>query len=299
MTNLKNMTINIDDIEYLFESKETAELEMLYDAAHNIHVKNYNEMKYESNIYYPAIYQLEENCPTCGYRTAPARQNYTEGFITKNVEHKLEDINQYPLAGINCYNKDITGIRELLIILNALKKYNLNINVRLSDTTHLKNLKYFDLNSVIYQTCLNKSSHFNRSPDEKFVKEDEKVIKYIKQELDLKVCYEFLINYGESSQHIVDKIREIQKYDVETINIVGYDPFIDSPEEYNPQYSQDYVQKIIAILRIIYPQKELKIQYATHGNNDIKKYSYIGINTITGIYTPRMNRRLCNTELLP
>jgi len=96
----------------------------------------------------------------------------------------------------------------------------------------------------------------------------------------------------------VDKISEIEKYDVDSIEIKGYDPFIDSPEEYNPQYTRDYILKIISLLRIAFPTKEIKIQYATNYNNYLEDYIKLGVNTITGIYTPHLNSKLENTDII-
>lgn len=124
------------------------------------------------------------------------------------------------------------------------------------------------------------------------------MVKYIRETMNLKVTYEFLINYNERYEDIAGKIREIEKYDVDSIEIVGYDPFIDSPEEYNPQYSRDYILKIISLIRIAFPEKEIKIQYATNANNFIDDYKKLGVNTITGIYTPHLNRKLENTEVM-
>ena len=154
------------------------------------------------------------------------------------------------------------------------------------------------INSIIIQSTKNKPHAFNKNTDENIAKLEEETIKYIKENMNLKVTYEFLINYGESYEDILNKILEIKKYNADYIEIVGYDPFIDSPEEYNPQYTKEYILKIIALLRITFPNKELKIQYATNGNNFLEEYKKIGINTITGIYTKNLNSNLENTHIL-
>ena len=80
---------------------------------------------------------------------------------------------------------------------------------------------------------------------------------------------------------------------IDSIEIKGYDPFIDSPEEYNPQYTKEYILKnYTLLLELPFQIKELKIQYATNGNNYLEEYKKIGINTITGIYTKNLNSNL-------
>ena len=293
MKNVENNIIQIDDIEYFMNLKNIKELT---DLSHKIHRNKKSNINLETNIYYPAIYQIEDNCPTCGYRTSIARQKYTEEFITKNVAHKLSDIAQYDISGINCYNKDISGIKELLIILDFLKMYPLEINVRVSNVEHLKKFVNYNINSIIYPTSLNQPNSFNKQIDENKYKYDQEVLEYIKQELNLKITYEFLIGYGESHHDIYHKILEMRKNDIDMIEIKGFDPFLDSPEEYHPQYSKEYILKIISILRIYFPNKTIKIQYASNGNNYITDYIKCGINTISGIYTPNMNSKLQNIE---
>lgn len=291
--------ITLNDGEYLFNLKKKEELEKLFEYSEEIHKKNFDNVEYECNIYYPTIYQIEDNCPTCGYRTKESRRKYTEDFIVKSIEYKLDDLDEYPISGINCYNKDISGIRELKLILNVLEKYeDFNINVKVSNFELIKHLKNYSLNSIIFQSSNNKPLAFNKICDENLTMIEDETIKFIKDDLGLKVTYEFLINYGECYDDILGKIKELEKYDVDYIELVGYDPFIDSPEEYNPQYTREYILKIISLLRILFPKKEIKIQYATNNNNYLKNYKKIGINTITGIYTKHLNSNLENTHIL-
>lgn len=297
--NAKDNRLTLDDIDYLFNLKKKDEMEKIYSLSEEFNEKFFKKINFESNIYYPTIYQIEDNCPTCGYRTKESRRKYTQEFIVKNIEYKLGDIGEYPITGINCYNKDISGIRELLFMLDFLDGYdNLKSNVRVSSFEHLKHLEGYDLNSIIIQTSSNQPYGFNEKYDKYNRLQEEKMVKYVKETMNLKVTYEFLINYGESHLDILDKIREIKEYNVDYIEIIGYDPFIDSPEEYNPQYTKEYILKIISLIRIMFPQKEIKIQYATNDNNYLEDYIRLGVNTITGIYTPHLNSKLHNTGII-
>lgn len=297
--NVKENNLNLNDIEYLFNLIGEDELEKIYSLSEDVNRHFHEKVRYESNIYYPMIYQIEDNCPTCGYRTRESRRKYTQEFIVKNIEYKLQDIKDYPISGINIYNKDISGIRELLIMLDILDGLDkLDINVRVSNMEHLKHLVGYDLNSIIIQTSHNKAYGFNEKFNENNIMQDESMVKYIKENMDLKLTYEFLINYNEAYADIVDKFREIEKYDVDYIEVIGYDPFIDSPEEYNPQYTKEYILKIISMIRIAFPEKEIKIQFATNDNNYLDDYKKLGVNIITGIYTPHLNSRLQNTDII-
>lgn len=297
ITNLKNKGITFEDINYVLNLNNKKELGELYSESSKNNSLD-NIIKFESNIYYPTIYQIEDNCPTCGYRTIESRRKYTEPYIRKIVEYKLSDIKNYNIKGINCYNKDTTGIKELEIILDCLEKYNISIAVRLADYNNIKILKNRNINSIIYSSDNNFYNSFNQKTNQNYDTKEEEVIKCIKEEMNMDITYEFMINYGESNEYIFKEIKKLLKYDVDSIQIKGYDPFIDCPEEYNPQYNIEYLSKIICILRLIFPDKELKIQYATNNNNYFKEFKKLGINTITGIYTPKMSNKLQNTKLL-
>lgn len=296
ITNLKNKGITFEDINYVLNLNNKKELGELYSESSKNNSLD-NRIKFESNIYYPTIYQIEDNCPTCGYRTIESRRKYTEPYIRKIVEYKLSDIKNYNIKGINCYNKDTTGIKELEIILDCLEKYNISIAVRLADYNNIKILKNRNINSIIYSSDNNFYNSFNQKTNQNYDTKEEEVIKYIKEEMNMDITYELMINYGESNEDIFKEIKKLLKYDVDSIQIKGYDPFIDCPEEYNPQYNIEYLSKIISILRLIFPDKELKIQYATNNNNYFKEFKKLGINTITGIYTPKMSNKLQNTKL--
>ena len=111
--NIENNNTDFDDVKYLLSLEKPNELNQLFNYSQKINKKYFNRIKYESNIYCPTFYQIENNCPTCGYRTLESRQKYTEEFIRKNIEFKMSDINKYPISGINCYYKDISRTKEL------------------------------------------------------------------------------------------------------------------------------------------------------------------------------------------
>lgn len=294
--NIENNILLADDIEYLWNLKNVYENVLLKKLI--INETNDYEISLESNIYYPAIYQIESNCPTCGYRTSFSRQKYTEEFITKSIEYRLSDIGKYNISGINCYNKDVTGLRELFLILNALDKYDVDVNVQLYNPEHLDYLKRYNIKSIIYSPEEFETYLFNENCVKEIYADEEKLIKYVKEELRLELTYVLVLNYNETYHDIVDIIVKIKKLGVDCVEIKGFDPFIDSPEEYNPQYSKEYILKIMLILRLYLPEIEIKIKYATNDNNHIEDYIGLGVNVITGIYTPYLNSKLENiTEI--
>lgn len=296
MENIEVNNIVPNDINYILNMKNEDEIEFFVKIIRK-RLDNYS-LTLESNLYYPLIYQIEDNCPTCGYRTPLSRQKYSEEFIVKNIEYKLNDLDKYNISGVNCYNKDITGLRELFIILNFLEKYDLKVNVAVSNYDNLHYLKKFNLNSIIYVPKEFQRYKFNENNHEVNDKYEEKIIKYIKENMNLKVAYLITLNYNESHHDIFDIIMKMKKYDVDIIELKGFDPFVDSPEEYNPQYSKDYILKIILLFRLYLPEVEIKIQYAANNCNYVEDYLELGVNVVTGVYTKFMNSKIENITKL-
>lgn len=294
--NIENNIIVPDDIKYILNMKKREDIELIEEIIANR--LNHNSLSLESNLYYPLIYKIEDNCPTCGYRTPISRQKYSEEFIVKNIEFKIKNLDNFCVSGINCYNKDISGLNELFIILNLLEKYDLKINVAISNYDNLSYLNKYDINSIIYVPQDFQQHALNNNTYEYNDSYEEKILKYIKENMKLKVTYLFTLNYHESHMDIFEIIMKIKKYGIDIVELKGFDPFIDSPEEYNPQYSKEYILKIIMLFKLYLPKVELKIQYASNNCNFIEDYLKLGINTITGIYTKNMNSKLENiTEL--
>ena len=52
-----------------------------------------------------------------------------------------------------------------------------------------------------------------------------------------------MINNCERHVDLKHTIDNLLKINPDVIEIIGYDPFYDTPEEYNPQYTQDYIKK--------------------------------------------------------
>ena len=91
-------------------------------------------------------------------------------------------------------------------------------------------------------------------------------------------------------------IRKIIDFNINTVEILGVDPFCDNPEEYHPQYNNDYLLKIVAILRTILPDINIKYKYPTNGISIINELLKLGVNVISGVYTDNTNPNIYNIE---
>lgn len=294
--NLKNRKFSHNDIKYILELTNQKSITKLYEKSQEIQNKFHEKTLLETNIYYPQFYSLEDNCPTCGYKTPESHKKYNPIYIKNILDYKLQSINQYPIKSINCYSTDGKKVEELKLILKILKGYNIPINLKLDNLDNYSKIKHYNINSLIIDYSLTNQNPYTSRCHEYFKKNRDKLSKIIKENSNINIACEIIINYRETHIDLKNTIDNLIKINPNVIEILGYDPFYDTPQEYNPQYSQDYLKKIIAILRIIFPKTKLKIKYATNNNNDLENNLKLGINIISGVYFDKNNPKTYNIQ---
>lgn len=296
INNTKNMNFTCDDIKNIIDCEDNYSLNELFENARKIQEKFNDKTQFETNLYFPDIYRVKDNCPTCGYRTPESRREYNPLYIKNILEYRLRDINQYDIHAINCYFTNTLDEDILKIVMNTLDQYDVDINVNITNWNDYKLISCFDVDSLIIDYSLLTKNYYTHNNLEEFDKISCKISQIINDNLIKNITYEFPINIGETHIDLYQIFKIFMKIKPTSIEIKGYDPFYDSPEEYNPHYSQQYLKKIISILRIILPKTNLKLKYATNGNNDMEKNVKLGINTITGVYFDKNKPQLYNID---
>ncbi|WP_455645300.1 hypothetical protein [Methanosphaera sp.] len=294
--NLEKRTFSAEDIKNIILEKNEDKLKILYEKAANIHEKNHKNISLETCIYYPTIYKINDNCPTCGYKTPESKKEYNPKYIESIVDHDLRKIFDYNISAINCYNKGTSNFFELELILKILKKYDISLNLKLNDISNYYKINKYSINSLIIDYSLTNHNTYTQRNNEENKKTINELYKIMKSNSKINIVCEFMINNCETHIDLKNTIRNLIKINPDTIEIIGYDPFYDSPYEYNPQYSTEYLKKIISILRIIFPKTNLKIKYASNENNNFENILKLGVNKISGIYTDDTKPTLFNVD---
>ncbi|OED30214.1 hypothetical protein [Methanosphaera sp. WGK6] len=296
INNIEERNFSGEDIAKILLEKNERKLNILYEKASTIHKHNHNSISLETCIYYPTIYKIKDNCPTCGYKTPESKKEYNPKYIQSIVNHNLRKIFDYNITAINCYNKGTSNFFELENILKILKNYDIPLNLKLNNLSNYYKINNHHINSLIIDSSLTNHNRYNQRNLAENKKQIDKLYKIINSTSKIKIVCEFMINNCETHIDLKNTIDNIININPDTIEIVGYDPFYDSPYEYNPQYSLMYLRKIIAILRIIFPKTNLKIKYASNKNNDFNNILKIGVNKISGIYTDDTQPQLFNID---
>lgn len=277
--NLENGQLFFEDMKYLLFTDDDC-INILYKKAADVHKKKHDAIELETKIFYPLVYSIQSNCPTCGYQTPESRREYNPAYMESVIKYNIDVIKSYDITRINCLHIDNNKNYERELFLKILNKYDIDKAIKIDDIKELDIIEKYDFASLIMDS------------------KNLELFKYLKDNKSIQKSYHITANveiYNNNLEENIEFINNLREYDVDAVEIVGYDPFYDDVHEYNPQYSKEYLKRVISTLRIMYPELELKISYATNGCNYFDEIIPLGINSINGIYCNRTNK-LFNIE---
>ncbi|RAP54074.1 MAG: hypothetical protein BZ137_04225 [Methanosphaera sp. rholeuAM130] len=277
--NLENEKLLLDDVKYLLFSNDDC-TELFYQKAMDINKEHHDKIDLETKIFYPLLYSVKSNCPTCGYQTPESHRKYNPAYIESVIKYNIDIIKSYDISKINCLHMDNYKYYERELFLKILNKYDMAKAVKINTIQDLDIIEKYDYDSLIIDS------------------QNTKVFNSVQENKELRNDYNITANleiYNNNLKENINFINNLNNLKVDSIEIVGYDPFYDDVHEYNPQYTKEYLKKVVSILKIFYPNLELKISYATNGNNHFEEVIPLGINSINGIYCNKINK-LYNIE---
>ena len=250
-------------VEDILNISKDEELVELFERSNNIDSKNHiNDIKLETALYYPIIYQVEDNCPTCAFRTSQSRQNYNFHYIKKCIEFKFNKITECGISCINCYNRGLFKLGEYESILSVLGQYDCDINVKVDSRAMLDSVKNSSIDGIIIDLEDLMKNEYTSSSGELFDNLDGDLHELLGLSHSIRIHGEFVIDNVKSHIDLLEIFRIVERFEFDSIELLGFDPFIDTPDEYTPQYSQNNLLKIISIFRILFPNLVLKVRYA-------------------------------------
>ena len=273
----------IDNIDEILNDKNPRNEKVLCEYTSKINKNNQHSLKYETNMYFPLIYELKSNCPTCGYRSIESKRQYNSKYIEHAIKYEIDQIKQYNICSINCYNKDENKYKESDVIFKTLDLYNIDKNIKIYDVNDFSLLRKHEFKKII----------INQKEKEVYETATKQPTKIENKEI--------ILELNIDDKNILDDIENLgnlKEKNIHSIQLRGYDPFIDVIEEYHPQYTREYLLKIICIMKILYPEIELKIQHAANNNNFYEESIKLGISTITGVYTNKNSSTFNLNEII-
>lgn len=276
---LENGRLFFEDGKYLLFTDEDC-INYLYKKATDINRKSCAQITLETKIFYPLVYSVQSNCPTCGYQTPESHRKYNPAYMESVIKYNIDVIKSYNIRKINCLHIDNNKDYERELFLKILNKYDIDKAIKIDGIQELEVIKEYNFASLIIDS------------------KNIEVFNYIQDNEKYSNTYSITANmeiYNNNIEENINFINKLKEFNVDSIEIVGYDPFYDDVHEYNPQYTKEYLKRVISILRIMYPDLKLKISYATNGNNYFDEIIPLGINSINGTYCNKTNK-LFNIE---
>jgi hypothetical protein len=277
--NLEKGQINFEEAEYLLFTDDDC-INNLYQKAMDIHEDSSGKIRLESKIFYPLIYSIKSNCPTCGYRTPESHRQYNIEYMESVIKYNIDLIKSHAISKVNCLCIDNDKNYERDLFLKSLNKQDIDKAIKIENIEDIKIIKKYDYHSLIVDS------------------QNTEVLNFIQNNSEFTSDYDITINlevYNNNLKNNVKFINKLKNYDINSLEIIGYDPFCEDMHEYNPQYTKKYIKRTVSILKIMYPDLKLKISYASNGNNFLEELLPLGINCINGIYCQNTNK-LFNIE---
>lgn len=277
--NMEDGRLFFEDAKYLLFTDDDC-INQLYSKAAHLNRKSHRKINLETKIFYPLVYSIQSNCPTCGYQTPESHREYNPAYIESVIKYNIDVIKSCDISKINCLHIDNNKDYERELFLKILNKYDIDKAIKIDSIPEFETIDKYDFDSLIIDS------------------RNLEVFDYIKDNRDVSGSYGITANmeiYSNNIEENIKFINNLKNYKVDSVELIGYDPFYDDVHEYNPQYTREYLKRAVSILKIMYPDLELKISYATNGCNYFEDVISLGINSINGVYCNRTNK-LFNIE---
>ena len=284
-----------EDMEYVLGLSEGEQLDKLKSRTTENNNKLDSEILLEQDIFYPPVLLTFVGMSTCNCRSLYTTEQYHPKYTENMINLKLRNIDKWGISAVNCYTLSEFSSNELFKLVQLLNSHEVKVNLKVP-YKYYADINDLDIDALIIDLYdLRKLDLSDNNPKsfnmyEKFVKQ------LTNDSSNIELVGELLINFGESPIDIAVLIRKIIDFNINTVEILGVDPFCDNPEEYHPQYNNDYLLKIVAILRTILPDINIKYKYPTNGISIINELLNLGVNVISGVYTDNTNPNIYNIE---
>ena len=188
--NLENKQLYLEDIEYLF-LKNDPDIYQLYEKSSSLN-NNYNhKINLESKIFYPVIYRVESNCPTCGYRTPESHRQYNPDYIESVIKYNLDVIKSCNIDKINCLNADTYNNFDKDLFLKLLNRYDIDKAIKIDHINELDLIKKYKYTSLIIDS------------------QNKEIFKVIQEDNKLKNKYNITINLEIHNNNLKENVNFI------------------------------------------------------------------------------------------
>lgn len=284
-------TLSRDEIISILNDRDPNKLEKLFQRAQKVRSEVFGNKIFMYGFVYFSTW-CRNDCNFCYYRKSNSIERYrkdTDEIFSIAKELKESGVNLIDLTmgeDMVYHNEDFQSVLQLTKKI----KEELNIPVMISPgvISHKLIDEFAALNTdwyALYQETHNKKIfeklRINQSYDERM---DAKA--YAKKQ-GMFIEEGLLAGVGETVEDIADSLQIMGEIGAKQIRVMSFVPQDGSPMEHIETPERDLELKIIALMRIMYPQAVIPASLDVDGINGLKERINAGANLVTSIIPPR------------
>ncbi len=285
-------SLSRDEVLFLLDLESTGEIENLFAAARRLRAENFDNRVFLYGFIYFSTY-CRNDCAFCYYR----RSNREVNRYRKTEQQIVETAVKLAESGVHLL--DLTmgedplyfsndNFEELIALSGAVKE-TAGLPVMISPgVVPAAALKQFDNIGVDWYACYQETH--NRELYEKLRLEqdfDERLAaKRDAHEMGMLIEEGLLVGLEETSSDIYSSFETMADLAADQIRVMSFVPQRGTPLESRPAQSPLKELKIIAIMRLLFPDRLIPASLDVEGLGGLKKRLDAGANVITSIIPP-------------
>ncbi len=281
-----------EEIIYLLSLEDQCEIEELFSAARTIRVANFGKSIFLYGFIYFSTY-CRNNCTFCFYRSS----NTVSERYRKSHKEIIETAEKLTKSGVHLL--DLTmgedpfyfkeeHFEDLLNTIASIKEIS-GLPMMISPGVVPRPVldKFYDL-GVSWYACY-QETHNRQLYDELRLNQDYderlELKKYARRK-GLLIEEGLLAGIGESAEDICHSFRVMEELSADQVRVMSFVPQKGTPLENQPSIPRIRELLMIAVMRLIFPDRLIPASLDVDGLSGLKKRLDAGANVITSIIPP-------------
>lgn len=273
----------------LLDIDNDEDLEKLFKVACEIRDKQSKVIKLTSTVHITNKCQIQPRCTYCGFAEETSSKGYYNAFYKTNEEIlvAVKSIQEAHIPRVSCsggygYNgkqavnacKIIKENSDLEILVNVggdLTEKSINDLAKLGADTVCCNLE-----------TINEDIFYQRKPGDSL---DQRILTCQRvSDAGIGLSSGLLLGLGESKEDRIKHLRYLSNFKtLEEIPIMGFNPYEDTPMSEYPPFPLKEQLKMVAIIRIMYPEIRITMPTPTVGPENVEFSLKAGANNLATV----------------
>ncbi len=285
-------SLSREEVLFLLDLESIEEMEKLFTTARRLRANNFADRIFLYGFIYFSTY-CRNNCAFCYYR----RSNREVNRYRKTENQIVETAEQLAASGVHLL--DLTmgedplyfsndNFEELIALSKAVKEA-AGLPVMISPgVVPAAALKQFENIGVDWYACYqethNRELYKKLRLEQDF--EERLAAKREAHEMGMLIEEGLLVGLGETSSDIYSSFETMADLSADQIRVMSFVPQKGTPLENRPAQPSLKELKIIAIMRLLFPDRLIPASLDVEGLSGLKKRLDAGANVITSIIPP-------------